>query len=86
MGDVDNVAFALYDPGENLEEMLDNQEFRRVPGDGDFEPTFNGDVLSKELLLEGPGRVGIGLGGEEVCSFATSLLSLGTERGGFSAE
>jgi len=63
------VLLALCDPGENLEEILDNQEFLRVvPGDGDLDPTVNGDIFSAEVVLENPGRFGIGLGKVGVCS------------------
>jgi hypothetical protein len=57
------MVLALCDPGENLEERLDNQEFRRdVEGEGDLEPTVRVAAFSAELLLENPWRTGIGLG------------------------
>jgi hypothetical protein len=48
---------------ENLEDILDSHEFRRdeLLGEGDF-PPFIVVVLSVELLLENPGRCGIGFG------------------------
>ena len=59
-------------PGEeeNLEDMLDNHEFRRVFGDGDPDfgtLAFKVAVFSVEVLLEKPGLcAGIGLGDVEV--------------------
>lgn len=69
--------FPLCAPGEdeNLEEMLDNHEFRRPvfgDGDGDFGMLpFNVAVFSGEVLLEKPGRWGgIGFGAVGAASFA----------------
>jgi len=70
----------LCDPGENFEDMLDSHEFRRwVPGDGDLGPPFNVAAFSVELLLENPGRPGMGLGAVGECSLASSTLVFWTE-------
>lgn len=58
---------------ENLEEKLDNHEFRRdVLGEGDTafgRAPFNVTVFSADGLLEKPGRcAGIGFGAAGSCS------------------
>jgi hypothetical protein len=62
-------------PGEeeNFEEMVDSQEFRRdVLGEGEAGfcgVPFSVEVLSVDVLLEKPGRWGIGFGAVGAGSF-----------------
>ncbi len=69
-------VFPLCAPGEdeNLDEILDNHEFRRPAfgdGDGGFGMLpFNIAVFSVEMLLEKPGRWGFGFGAVGATSFA----------------
>jgi hypothetical protein len=61
VGSVGGGVFPVCAPGEdeNLEDMLDNHEFRLDgPGDGALGPPFIVCVFSVELLLENDGRCG----------------------------
>jgi hypothetical protein len=67
---------ALCTPGdeENLEDMLDNHEFRRELGEGEAafgEVPFTLSGLSVEALLEYVGRCGIGFG---AAAFSSSFI------------
>lgn len=74
---LDGEMLGLCDPWENLEDMLDSHELRRVvPGEeGDLENELTVGVFSVELLLEGV-RPGIGLGGVGVCSLVSFCVSV----------
>ena len=81
-------APALCEAGENLEDMLDNHEFRLdvVPGEGVLDTPFTAAPLSvEEPLLENPGRAGIDIGfGDEDLPLACSPFWFSVEISVFS--